>query len=249
MNTPNPFVPQGILIDQKNRSRTRLRLAVFSILGVPVLGLLVLLITQGCRREQQPPVSETGAPSMESTNLQAMDTNPPVALPTNPPVYATPTPTPTPTPTAGSTEYTVAKGDTFSSIGKKFNVSTKSIQDANPNIDPRKLQVNQKLMIPAPTAPATAASGTGPAATAPVTANGEQVYIVKSGDTLSKIAKESGVNVKTLEAANPKVDPNHIKVGDRLKIPVKAATPAPAEAVPAVTTPVTSLSNVPTPVK
>ena len=45
---------------------------------------------------------------------------------------------------------------------------------------------------------------------------GEETYKVKSGDTLAKIAKAHGVTLKALEAANPNVDPNHIKVGLKL---------------------------------
>jgi LysM repeat protein len=44
-------------------------------------------------------------------------------------------------------------------------------------------------------------------------------YIVKKGDTLSKIAHAHHVSLKHLEAANPKVDPNKIHVGQTIMIP------------------------------
>jgi len=62
---------------------------------------------------------------------------------------------------------------------------------------------------------------------------GGEVYAVKSGDTLSRIAKHFGTTVKAIEAANPGVDPNHIKVNQKLTIPAKAEAAAPAASAPA----------------
>ncbi|MFN0120240.1 MAG: LysM peptidoglycan-binding domain-containing protein [Blastocatellia bacterium] len=57
-------------------------------------------------------------------------------------------------------------------------------------------------------------------------------YIVKSGDTLSKIAKARGLTQKQLLAANPQFreNPDKLRIGDRLLIPGEpgaAVTPAP----------------------
>ena len=51
MNNPNPFVPQGSLLEQKNKTRSRVKLAVFCVVAINVLGLTALLM-QGCKREQ-----------------------------------------------------------------------------------------------------------------------------------------------------------------------------------------------------
>jgi LysM repeat protein len=48
-----------------------------------------------------------------------------------------------------------------------------------------------------------------------------QTYTVKSGDTLSKIAKQFGVTVDALVKANNIANPNLIKLGQVLKIPPK----------------------------
>ena len=48
-----------------------------------------------------------------------------------------------------------------------------------------------------------------------------QVYVVAKGDTMSKIAKKFGVTVQQIMAANPKIkNPDRIKVGDQITIPV-----------------------------
>jgi LysM repeat protein len=231
MNNPNPFVPQGSLLEQKDKSRSRVRLAVFCVLAINALGLTALLM-QGCKREQAvtpAPVAETNLPPMVETNLApAMGTN----LPAPPPLV---TPTPPPVVPTAPTEYIVVQGDTFSGIAKKFGVSVKAVEAANPGVEPTKLRIGQKLSIPA-------ASGTaGAAAPVPGAGSGGEIYTVKSGDTLTKIAKTYGTTVKAIESAN-NLTTDHIKVGDKLKIPAKAETAAPAPAPAATPAPM-----VPTP--
>jgi len=236
MNNPSPLIPQGSLLEQKNKSRSRVKVAFFCVVGVHVAAILVALLAQGCKREPTPPV-ESGQPAVPATdtNLPALDTNQPgvSVVASNPPVQPPPPETVT-APVAAAQEYAIQKGDTFYTIGKKFNVSIKAIQAANPTVNPSKLQINQKLVIPPPVAATTAPSAPGVTSALD---SGEQLYVVKSGDSLFKIAKNHGTTVNALRKAN-KLTTDKIKVGDKLKIPV-AATPVPAAApAPATSAPV-----------
>jgi LysM repeat protein len=230
MNTPSPLIPQGSLLEQKNRSRSRVKVAFFCVVGAHLLGLMVLLI-QGCKREPAPPPPEPILPTLAETNLPpVVDSNlppPPTNVVAPPQVEVPPPPPPQP----AVQEYVVQKGDTFDSIGRKFGVSWKAIQDANPNVNPTRLQIGQKIVIPAPGAGG-AARPAGAETAAP--SGGERIYIVKSGDTLTKIAKDHGTTVKALRAAN-KLRTDRIRVGDKLVIPAGAAPSAPSapEAAPA----------------
>lgn len=47
------------------------------------------------------------------------------------------------------------------------------------------------------------------------------IYVVKSGDSLSKIAKRYGISVKELQQLNGMNNTSVIKVGEKLKVPVK----------------------------
>jgi LysM repeat protein len=247
MNNPNPFVPKGSLLELQSQRRSRLKLAVFCVLAVSVTGLTAMLI-QGCKREKpvedlNPPPLDTNAFPMDATNPPLNDvSNPPVVLPpvvTPPPVA----PVETPAPAAGS-EYTVAKGDTLAVIAKKNGVTLKALQAANPGVVPTKLKIGQKLAIPAGGASVTGSSALAPAAVD----SGVATYTVKSGDTLTKIAKSHGTTVKAIESANG-LNTTKIRVGQKLKIPskVEAAVvaptavpvvePAPAPLLPPVTTP------------
>ncbi len=233
MNTPSPLIPQGSLLEQqKNRTRSRVKVAFFCVVGAHLLGLMVLLI-QGCKREAAPPPPEPALPTLTDTNLPpVVESNlppPPTNVPAPPTVELPPPPPPS---APAVQEYVVQKGDTFDSIGRKYGISWKAIQEANPNVNPTRLQIGQKIVIPAPSS--AAAPRAAGAETPATTAGGERIYIVKSGDTLTKIAKMHGTTVKALRAAN-KLRTDRIRVGDKLIIPggTAPAAPAPPESAPA----------------
>ncbi len=75
---------------------------------------------------------------------------------------------------------------------------------------------------PSPSASAGASAGLPSAEPAPATV----IYVVKTGDTMSKIAKKYGLTVDEVLAANKAIkNPNKIKPGDKITIP----TPPPTE--------------------
>ena len=235
----SPLIPQGSLLEQKSKSQSRVKIAFYTVVGLHATAFCVALLVQGCKREQPLPPAE-GDESMTyvESNLPPLEPIiPPYAQPTSPPPnrveppYIPPAVTPPVTPT--TTEYTVQAGDTLSSIGKKFGVPWKAIQNANPGVEPTKLQIGQKIVIPPPQAPAVGDAGL------PMTESGEQLYEVKSGDTLSGIARRYGTRVDAIREANNLVT-DRIIVGQKLKIPAKAEAPAPApETIPNLPPPTT----------
>ena len=239
-NIPSPLVPQGTLPD--NRGKSRVQFTVLTILAVHAVVLGVVLL-QGCKRTATDPNLElqalaTNYPPPEAIApppvvtpppavAQAPVTPQPVQIDTQapPPVVAItppadPTPViPPPLPVAGgASQHVVVKGDSFSTIAKKYGVTSKAVAEANPGIDSTRLKIGQKLAVPPPTRTATGATGSG-------TNGGDKTYVVKSGDTLFKIAKNYGVSPKTLRTAN-QLRTDQIKVGQKLVIPGKNGTPA-----------------------
>ena len=219
-------MPGGV--EQKNQGRARVKIAVFFVLAVHVVVLGALLM-QGCKREEEKQPTETTAlPVIEPTNpppLLPPPIVPPIVAPSNPPpVFEAPA--------AGVTEYSVVKGDSFYTIAKKFHTTMKAIQDVNPGVEPTKLQLGQKLKIPAPSAaPALQSSAAGAHAEAD-----PGQYEVKSGDTLSSIAQKYHTTVKALRAANS-LTTDRIKVGQKLKIPASGSPAPPDNATPVVPPP------------
>ncbi len=226
MNNTNPFVPKGSLLEQQSKRRSHLKLGVFCVLLFGVVGLAGILI-QGCKREQN---TETANQPPVETNTVVMDTNPPPMEASNPPVAAPPVVAPAPVPEAAGTEYVVVKGDTLEKIARKHGVKLNALKAANPGVEPTKLKVGQKLSVPASSGGTSAPAVTGGPVSTGSAAAGE-TYTVKSNDSLTKIAKAHGTTVKALKAEN-NLNTDHIKVGQKLKIPAKteAAAPAPASA-------------------
>jgi LysM repeat protein len=105
--------------------------------------------------------------------------------------------------------YVVTKGDTLSSIAKRFGVSLAEMQKMNGITNPDQIVVGQKLRVPA----------VAPASSATSTSGQEKTYVVQQGDTLSKIAVRFGVTVAALQSANNISDPNKVYPGQVLKIP------------------------------
>jgi LysM repeat protein len=253
MNTPNPLVPQGSLQEQSKR-KSQVRIIVFSILAIHVVLLGALLTqTSGCRRE------EPAGPKVEPPPTSFADTNlvppPPLTsqntqLPAPPSVIATDAPPPVVNhavePTPGTpTEHLIAKGDTFASLAKKYGVSVKAIQQANPGVDSSKLKIKQKIIIPAKPPGGAASPTTSSSRTAePEVGVGETLYTVKKGDTLTKIAKANSVSVKAIRAANT-LRTDQLREGQKLKLPAKGSASAEATAASVPPAPAPVLTSAP----
>jgi cell wall-associated NlpC family hydrolase len=115
-------------------------------------------------------------------------------------------------PRAWANYYKVKEGDTLYSISKKFNVSVKEIKKNN-HLRKSTLRANQVIKIGNKTSYGTA--------TAKKTKT--SYYIVKKGDTLSKIARKTHVPLKQLSAMNH-ISSGALKPGQ--KIILAKTTPA-----------------------
>lgn len=73
--------------------------------------------------------------------------------------------------------------------------------------------------VTAPVQPAADPSGTDEAVAVDAPSGETSIYNIKSGDTLSKVAKEFGVSLSALMAANPTVNPNRLQIGQPIVIP------------------------------
>jgi LysM repeat protein len=252
MNTPNPLVPQGTT---PARGKSTFFFKVLMILTVHVV-LIGGMLLQGCKdtnTSANPPAQDTTAatpdqtlPPVTAAGVSNAATNPqqPAPQPTQvtqapqPPAQPMPPATVTaaapPAPSTELKEYVIVSGDTLGAIAHKNGITLKAIMDANPGINPKKLKVGQKVQIPAGTGSVASAASLGAAAGDMAAASGDTtIYTVKSGDTLSKIAKSNHTSFKKIMALND-LKTTSIKVGQKLKVPAKAAateTPAPATAV------------------
>jgi LysM repeat protein len=153
---------------------------------------------------------------------------------TDPGTVGTPTPTSdVPMLTGNEKDYKIAKGDTLTTIASRNGVTLSALMKVNPTLDPKRLRVGQSIKVPQPAAAAAtaniAAAGTvsTPPTTRSPTGAATGSYKVKSGDTLTKIARLHGITVNELRAAN-NMKTTQVQVGKVLKIPAKTQRTAAA---------------------
>ena len=105
------------------------------------------------------------------------------------------------TTTTTTTQYhTVVEGDTFGSLAKKYNTTSDAIQKLNPDVEPTKIRIGQKIRV----------KGT-PASTA-------KYHVIESGDTFGHLAVKYNTTSKRIQELNPDVDPVKIKIGQKIRV-------------------------------
>jgi LysM repeat protein len=250
MNTPNPLIPQGSLQQRQSKGKSTFFIAVFTVIAIHAVFFTGLLM-QGCKPEgdkdkklgaastnatdqlakldpsylaspndlPKPATNLPGASEFAQTNLPQQTTyQPPVV--TNPIVQ-----TATIEQQVETKEYTVVRNDNLYKIAKANGVTAGAITKANPDLDPLHLKPGQKLQIPkaaTPVATLPASNGTASEKTAPATGS-QSTYVVKAGDSLTRIATQHKTTVKAIKAAN-NLKTDRVTVGQKLKVPTSSAS-------------------------
>ncbi|HEY3310093.1 MAG TPA: LysM peptidoglycan-binding domain-containing protein [Anaerolineales bacterium] len=148
-------------------------------------------------------------------------------------VVFTEAPSSTPVPTATTQppfDYTIATGDTCTSIAVSFGVSVQSIIILNNlPVACNTLSIGQKIKIPYPTpTPLPAATATLESAQATLAACEKVIYTVQAGDTLGTISANYAVPAEAIKSYNG-LPTDTVYLGLNLTIPLceRAATPGP----------------------
>ena len=131
-------------------------------------------------------------------------------------------------------DHVIVEGDNFSTLAKKYETTPDRIQKLNPDVDPKKIQIGQKIRV----------KGNKPLvkeekkaevkaeekaeekkveekkAEETSTSNGEAVYhTVEAGETMGHIAfKYEGATQKSIQELNPDVDPAKLQIGQKIRV-------------------------------
>jgi len=208
------------------------------VAGVIVLALLVIGGLQLRSRAATPPAPPTSTPTATFTITPTL---PPTETPIPRPSTSTPTATPIPTQPntpVPPTIYKVRPNDTLGTIADRFNTTIDAIQAFNGLSDADVIQVGQELQIPA--AGSTPNPTVTPRATetfVPGPTPGTVLHVVQSGDTLLGISLKYGVAMNIIQKANNIEDPESIKEGQQLVIPIGPIATATAGPLPTPTGP------------
>jgi LysM repeat protein len=234
MNQRTPIIPPNSALGRpKTLGRSSVRLVVFVVLAFHLV-LLVGLLIQGCKHSEPrvetaslpptnalltPPARLPVAPTLE-TNLPTWPA-PPATQP-GPPVVMEP-----PAPLSVAKTYSVVKGDSFYRIAHANSIPMSMLANANPGVDSAKLKVGQVLQLPqaAATTAATAPAAAAPPPRTTTPNHSSDIYVVKSGDTLAKIAKAHGTTVRAIHNHN-RLKTDQILVGQKLRLPETGAATA-----------------------
>lgn len=265
MNTPNPLLPQGTL-PPRGRSTLYFKILMIFAVHIVVLGGILMVGCNPAKDKAKTDLNtDVGGGPASSSPMSATPTDlapaapstatattspslPGGSSPTTPmsPLPATTSPVlpvapispslaTTPAATGGSV-YVITNGDLLSTIAKKNGVSLKALEDANPGIDAKKLQIGHKLQIPASVAATTPEAPKAGAESTAAASSDASIYVVKTGDNLVKIAAAHHTSVTAIKTLNA-MKTSAIKAGQKLKVPVmKMASAEAAPAAPATPT-------------
>ena len=146
-------------------------------------------------------------------------------------------------PASAAVSHTVQPGETLWSIAAANNLTTRTVAAFNGLSENAQVVLGSSIKVPTVAEGASALSGTGaPQATAApapaATASGAPAvlgsYVVRSGDTLGGLARNAGVSLDSMAAANGLDPARPLLIGTVLKLPAGAPTPARAsEPLPA----------------
>ncbi|WP_180368865.1 LysM peptidoglycan-binding domain-containing protein, partial [Oenococcus oeni] len=140
---------------------------------------------------------------------------------------STSTSTPTSSTSSSSTSsssksYTVASGDTLTSIAKAYGTTVSAIATANNISNPDYIYVGEVLTIGSSTSTSTSTPTSSTSSSS--TSSSSKSYTVASGDTLTSIAKAYGTTVSAIATANNISNPDYIYVGEVLTIGSSTST-------------------------
>ena len=225
MSNPNPLSPSG----QKGAAPAKSNMRVTIIVIVALHAVLFCgVLLNACKPKEEKKVEVHLPPVLPPPTNDVTLPLPPLVPGTGITSTVLPGIVPPPTgltnevpvpPSTSTREHVVTKGDNFSTIAKKYSIGVNSIAKANPGVDSSRLKIGQKLSIPP------AEAGTPKTVKGNENSAAADAYVVKSGDTLGRIAREHKTTVKSLRDAN-RLKTDAIKVGQKLKLP--AATIAPS---------------------
>ncbi|UCD24617.1 MAG: transglycosylase SLT domain-containing protein [Gemmatimonadota bacterium] len=111
-------------------------------------------------------------------------------------------------------QHKIKRGETLGTIGKRYGVSVQLLMAANPGVQPRRLGVGQRLVIPV-SATARARPRSAPSM---LSASGARYHLVRWGESLWTIARRYGVTVDDLRRWNGMSKNEVLQSGARLVV-------------------------------
>lgn len=201
----------------------RFRYFLVGVAIVCIAGIGYLVLTRGVSSPGEVTVS-TLTPTNTST---ATITLTPTATPRPPTETPTPGPTPTPLPPF---RYQVKSGDTWLGLAIQYDVSLASVLALNDRVEDDYLKLDEEVLIPYATYTLTPDPTLVPTLEVVEELGLDQCreHVIAAGETLYAIAATYEVSAQLLEQVNGITNPDLLKQGQRLCIPLVTPGPPPS---------------------
>lgn len=111
----------------------------------------------------------------------------------------------------GTIPYIIKSSDNFSVLARRYNTTVDAIAVVNPGVNADNLKLGQSICIPVRRSIVPCSPGNR--------------YVVKAGDSFSKLARRYGISVNTIIKMNAGVDPSNLQVGQIICLPTRRRRP------------------------
>ncbi|GHC27213.1 M23 family metallopeptidase [Aidingimonas halophila] len=112
----------------------------------------------------------------------------------------------------------VQRGDTLGAIARRAGVPVERLSRFNPDTDPDRLLIGQRLLVPTQQERAPR--------------DGPYRYQVRPGDTYTAIAQHFDTRTSRIQKANPRVEPTQLAVGQLIQVPLAKTSSRPSSSTP-----------------
>lgn len=201
----------------------RLRYFLMGVAIVCIAGIGYLLLSRGLS-----PPAEVTISTFTPTSTPTQTTTPTPSSTPRPPTE-TPTPGPTPTPLPPF-RYRIRAGDTWLGLAIDYDVSLDSVLELNDRTEDDYLKLDEEILIPWPSYTPTPDPTLIPTLEVieELAADQCREHVIKIGETLYAIAAAYEVSPLLLEQVNGITNPDLLKEGQKLCVPLVTPGPPPS---------------------
>ena len=122
--------------------------------------------------------------------------------------------------------HTIVSGDTFSALAQQYGTTSEKLQELNPDVNPKALQLGKKILVKGKASaessetkkeePAKKAEQKSEGANA--SQDGAEYHTIVSGDTFSALAQQYGTTSDKIKELNPDLNPNNLQLGTKVRV-------------------------------
>lgn len=120
---------------------------------------------------------------------------------------------------SSAVDHVIVEGDTFASLAKQYNTTSDRIQELNPGLDPRRIQIGQTVRVKGSSPYVKEEQKAEPKSEESAVAAGDEVYhTIESGDTFGHLAVKYDTSSKKIQELNPDLDPTKLQLGQKVRV-------------------------------